>query len=109
MDKIDQTFNPETGLLTNVYTSELDGKMYVDYKQDMEPYVEYATALRNDDAYTKQGIKNGWMHAMHISDLHILELRKIGVDIFTASAREIAAGVKKLNIEHACMVTNARI
>jgi hypothetical protein len=107
MDKIDDTFN-QSGLRTQILTSELDGKMYAHYQQDLEPHVEYATTLRNDDEYTRNGIKKGWLHVCHIPDVAIIELRGIGVDIFRATVKEIVSGLKKLNKEH-LLTTRAQV
>lgn len=109
MDKIDQTLSPD-GLLTRTFTSELDGKMYVNYQQDLTPHVEYATALRNDDEYTKQGIKRGWMHAAYIPPLAIIKLRQIGIDILKGKPKpaEIVAGLRKLGMDH-LITTRARV
>jgi hypothetical protein len=98
-----------SGVRTRVYADDEDGKIHVRYDQDLEPYLEYATRLRNDDAYTKNGIKKGWMHAIHISDVHIIQLKGIGIDIVSAPLKDIVAGIKKLGIEHACMTTRARV
>lgn len=108
MEKIHQDFVGD--LVTQVHTSELDGKMYVTHKQDLRPHVEYATALRNSEDYTRQGIKRGWMHAAHIPDMVVIELKQIGVDILGGrpSAKEIVAGIKKLGKEY-LLTTRARI
>lgn len=100
MDKIDQTFNDAEGLKTTVYTSELDGKMYADYKQDIGVNVEFATKLRNDDDYWKQGVKNSWAHAAHVPAVVQIELRSIGIDFFKAPVKEIIAGMKRLGYDH---------
>jgi len=107
MDKIDQTLSPD-GLLTTISTSELDGKMHVHHQQDLTAHLEYANALRNDEDYWRQGVKRGWAHAAHIPDLVIIELRQIGIDVFRAGAKEIVAGLRKLNKEH-LLTTRARI
>lgn len=107
MEKIDQTLD-ESGLRTTIYTSELDGKMHVRHEQDLEPHVEYATALRNNEDYWKQGVKRGFAHAAHIPDVVIVELKQIGVDVFKAPAREIIAGLKRLNKEN-LLTTRARV
>lgn len=99
-EKIDQSFGGSYGDL--LVTSELaqDGTLIVKHQQDLEPHVEYARRLANDDDYTRQGIKRGWAHAAHIPDVVVVELRQIGVDVFKASAREIVSGLKKLHKEH---------
>lgn len=107
MDKINQGMN-ESGLLTTILGDELDGKLHIQHHQDLTPHVEYATALRNDDSYTKAGIKKGWMHAAHIPDVVVIELKSIGVDVFKSNGREIVAGLKRLNKEY-LLTTRANV
>lgn len=106
MDKIHSDLTH--GVLTEVHTSELDGKMYVTHKADIQPHIEYATALRNSDEYTRQGIKRGWMHAAHIDPVTIVELKGIGIDVYTAPAKEIIAGLKRIN-KDGLLTTRARV
>lgn len=100
MDKIDQTFDANDQLKTTIITSELDGKMYADYKQDISVNVDFATKLRNDDDYWKQGVKQSWAHAAHVPAVVQIELRKIGIDFFKAPAKEILAGMRRLGYDH---------
>ena len=106
MDKIDQSLSQD-GLLTRVFTSELDGKMYVDYQQDLEPHIEYATGIRNDPEAWRAGVKAGWVHAAHIPDVAIIKLRQIGVDILKGkpTAAEILAGLRKLGMDYLITTT----
>jgi hypothetical protein len=45
------------------------------------------------------GVKKSWAMAGHIPDITIVELRQIGIDVFTAPLKEIRAGLKKLGKE----------
>jgi hypothetical protein len=98
MERLDRFFS--NGILTDVSAHEVEGKLVVTKKQDIEPNIEWATQLRNSDEYSKQGIKNGWWHAAHIPNVVVLQLKKIGVDIDRASAKEILAGLRKLNMDY---------
>lgn len=108
MDKIDTKFDPNNTLKTEAFTSELDGKMFVHYEQDIGPNVEFATKLRNDDDYTKQGIKQSWMHAAHVPAVVQIKLREIGIDFYRAPVKDILAGIKKLGYDH-LITTRARV
>jgi hypothetical protein len=99
MDKIDQTLGQD-GLQTTILTSELDGKMYANYKQDLSANVDFATALRNDDQYWKDGVKAGWAHAVHIPAVVQIELRSIGIDFIKAPVKEIIAGMRRLGYDY---------
>lgn len=98
MEKIKHEFDPTTGIAT--VAGFVDDKLVTRQTQDVSASVEYATALRNDDDYSKQGIKRGFMHAMHIPAIDQIELMKIGIDIFTAKPRDIAAGLRRLGKDH---------
>lgn len=110
MDKIQDTFDPTTQLRTRLLTSELDGKMYADYQQDIGVNVDFATKLRNDDDYTRNGIKQSMMHAAHIPAVVQIKLREIGIDILKGkpTAAEILAGMRKLGYDH-LITTRARV
>ncbi len=108
MERLDRTFNPHTGVLTDVSAHEVEGKLVIRKQQDIEPYIERATMLRNNDDYWKQGVKQGWAHAATIPPITIVQLMKIGVNVYKAPGREIVAGLKKLGMEH-LLTTRARI
>ena len=81
-------------------TGIVDDKLVIRKLADLEVNHEYANALRNDDDYSRQGIKRGFFHAMHIPEGVQIELLKIGVDIFRAAPKEIAAGLRRIGKEH---------
>lgn len=87
-----------SGVVTR--TGIVDDKLVIRKVADLEPNHEFAKALRNDDDYSRQGIKRGFFHAMHIPEVVQIELLQIGIDIFRASPKEIAAGLKRLGKEH---------
>lgn len=107
MDKIDTNVS-SSGLVTRTYTDELTGKLVVVNEQDIQANVEMATRMRNDPEYSADGIKKGMWHAAHIPDVTIVELMGIGVNVFTASAKEIVAGLKRLHKDH-LLTTTKRI
>lgn len=100
MEKLGQWTTPNGLKVTTSFTN--DGQMVVNHDQDLQPHVEYATALRNDEAYAADGIKRGMFHAAHIPDVAIVKLRQIGVDVFdkNTTGKNIIAGLKKLGMDY---------
>lgn len=103
-DLIDIDISP-TGLVKRTFASEHDGKLVVDYQQDIQANIEHATRLRNDPEYSAAGIKKELWHVAHIPEVVIVELLGIGIDIWRAPAREIVGGLKRLNKEHLLTTT----
>jgi hypothetical protein len=103
MDRIHT--NLEGGVLTRTFTDEATGKMIVRKEQDISGAVEYATRLRNAEQYSSEGIKKNWMHVAEIPAVVIVELKQINIDVYTASAKEIVAGLKLLHKEHLLTTT----
>jgi hypothetical protein len=69
--------------------------------QDIEPNVEYAKALGNDERYFREGVKKNFAHAGHIPAEVCVELLKIGVNVYRTetSLAQIRAGLRKLGKE----------
>ena len=106
MEKFDQDFNLKTGLKTEY--GFVEDKMVVHKTIDLEPLIEYTTKLRNADDYSKEGIKKGFFHVAEIDAVTVLELYKMGVDVYTAPVKEIVAGIKRLNKDH-LLTTRKRV
>jgi hypothetical protein len=106
MEKLDQTFDPLTGTLTRTFIE--DDKLVIRKDADISQAVQWTTALRNDEGYWKQGVKNNLAHVAHIPDVVIAELYGIGVNVFTAPAKEIISGLRRLNKEY-LLTTNKRV
>ena len=111
MEKINQEFDPLTGLQT---TSWLDheGVLHVDYKQDATKDFEAVQRTRIDGEAWKKGVKNSMVHALHIPDGVVLELRAIGVDVMKHPAPPLAdviVALKKINRYEACDMTGKRL
>lgn len=106
MEKISTEYDP----MTNTWKQAgfQDDKMLVKTFADIEPNIEHATKLRNSDEYWKEGVKKGWAHAAHIPVTVVTELLGIGVNVYKDSAREIVAGIKKLNYDH-LLTTRKRV
>jgi hypothetical protein len=98
MEKIADEFDKFTN--TRTRTGFVDDKLVIRKDADISPNIDYATLLRNDDQYSSDGIKKGFFHAAHIPEVVIVELMQIGVDVYRASAKEILAGLRRLNKDH---------
>lgn len=98
MEKFEHSYDP----LTNIITQRgfVDDKMVTRTESDCSLNLEYATTLRNSDEYSREGIKKGFFHAAHIPAVVVVELMQNGIDIYRCSAKEIVAGLKRINKEH---------
>jgi len=73
--------NPDTGVSMYVDDNEGPG-MDIHYRQDVQPTIDYAKALRND-SLTDSGIKRDLWHYASIPPVVIMKLRfEYGVDVF---------------------------
>ena len=98
MEKFEHSFDPYTNIVTQ--RGFVDDKMVTRTETDCSQNLEFATQLRNSDEYSSQGIKKGFFHAAHIPAVVVVEMLQNGCDVYTASAKEIVATLKKLNKEH---------
>lgn len=95
MDKID-AWTDDSGIYTETSVDPTTGRFVVQKKQDIAPNLEYATALRNADQYSSDGIKKGWFHVAHIPNVVVAELLQHGVNVYRDDAKAIVAGLKKI-------------
>lgn len=88
------------GVVTQVSATEADGgKLVIKKWQDDSQSRAFAQAMGGDADNWRMGVKKSWAMAGHIPDITIVELRQIGIDVFTAPLKEIRAGLKKLGKE----------
>lgn len=59
-------YDPIFGIETRAEFDHATGKIHVGSFQDVAPLLERNKKLRNDEDYSKQGIKRGWFHAASI-------------------------------------------
>lgn len=101
-------FDPLTNTKTyHDYDEETDTTTIIDV-QDIQPYMEVAHELRNDDQYTRDGIKNDMWHYANIPNSIIDRMsREDGVNVFNKDqAREV---MKLLNTKYSfCKTTRKR-
>ena len=99
IERISTEFNLDG---TWTQTGVEDDKLIIRHESDVSAALEYAGKLRNSDDYSKQGIKSGFWHIATLPTTIVLQLKEIGVDIYAprTSAKEIVAGLRKINAEH---------
>lgn len=88
------------GVNVTVETTEADGgKLVIRKSQDIAPNMEFAKAMANDNDAWKKGVRNSWAMVGHIPEITIVELRQLGIDVFTAPMKDIRAGLHRLGKE----------
>lgn len=81
--------------MTTTYAVE-DGKFKLAYSQDVEPAYDRLRKLREADGYKKNGIKEGFMHALSIAPVDVMRmLAEDGFNCMSASADEILSFCRK--------------
>jgi hypothetical protein len=75
--------DPLTGMRTYHEYDHLNQKTHISYAfaRDMDPVLSALSALRNDDDYSRNGIKQEFWHYAHIPNELILKWRIEGVDV----------------------------
>ncbi len=65
--------DPLSGLQT--YTAVEDGKdIFAYHLPNQRAHVEMAQGLKDDEAYTREGIKNSALHYAHIDDMTLMKM-----------------------------------
>lgn len=90
----------EAGVVTTMEVDKITNRMVIKKAQDISANVEMTNRLRNNDEYTRNGIKKGWMHAAHIPEIVIVKLLREGINVYHAPAKEIIAGLKKIGYDN---------
>jgi hypothetical protein len=98
MEEFSREYDPLTGVITR--SGFVDDKLVIRKDADLSALVQHTTAQRNDEDQSRQGIKNGWWKVASIDPITQIELLNIGIDLYKSSAREIVAGLRKLNKEY---------
>lgn len=107
MDVLNKSMNSSGTMLEK--QSIQDEQLLVQTFQDIESNVEVAKAMRNDDSYTSDGIKNCFAHALSIPEVIQVELMNYGVNIYHCSAKEIVKGLHAIGKYDACAVTRKKL
>lgn len=90
--------------------ADADGKLHVKYEHDAESAFETILKARTQGDVWGNGMKSDakMMHAYHIPVGVIMELIGIGINVYTAPAKDIVAGLHKLNRHDACKLTHKK-
>lgn len=99
MEKTSHSFDALTGIETTSGIDALTNRFVIKHRADLTPSIEYAKAIAKDDDIWKRGVKQGFALAGHIPPMVVLELRQIGVDVYSAPFKDIKAGLHKLGKE----------
>lgn len=102
-------YDPLTGLKTTMVAE--DGELRIRYEQNNEAVYERLQKLRNADEYSKSGIKNGFWHAVHISEADCMKMIvEDGFDPFERSAKELREFLRRNRDKYGHLfATSARI
>ena len=89
----DRQISP-TGLITDIGFE--DGKMKVRYTQNQDALHEQNMAQRNDDQFTRDGIKKDMWKVGSLSEVDCMRLiTEDGFDPYTRSSKELFAHLRK--------------
>lgn len=98
--------DPITGLRTRMAFE--DGKLCVNYAQDISLALDRNTKLRNAEGYAKQGIKDNFQHVAHIPDSVCLKIKSEGViDPFKCTPKELKNYLVKNRDKYGYLFTTA--
>lgn len=104
-----QKFSQEVQSSGMVETMYSDGDaLTVQYEHDAEPAFEMVRKTRQESDVFAAGLKKDFVHAFHIPVGVYMELRGIGIDVYTAPLKEVVAGLHKLHRYDACRLTDKR-
>lgn len=99
MDKTSHSFDALSGIETVTGIDPVTNRFVIKHRADIAPSIEYAKAIQNDGDVWAQGVKKGFAMAGHIPAMVVVELKQIGVDVYTAPLKDIRAGLHKLGKE----------
>lgn len=95
MDKRLLDYDPFTGLIQHIYYDETTNETHIETTQDaasLNAGLEMAKALKNDEDYTKKGLKDEALHYAWIPPSVIMKWLAEGMDI-----NDKKAMIKKVN------------
>lgn len=103
---ITDDFDQLTGLRTRVAVE--DGKMRVNYLQDVSAALERNKKLRDAEDYSKAGIKANFQHVAHIPNAVCLQIRSEGgPDAYNCRAAELRAFLVKNRDKYGYLFTTS--
>ena len=94
------------GMKTTMYGE--GNALHVTYEQDATQAFEAVLQKRLHSDVWGDGMKKDMVHAFHIPNGVMMELRAIGVDVYLSPMKEIVSGLRKLHRYDACRLTDKR-
>jgi hypothetical protein len=95
-------YDPHTGVQ---YLTEQDGDITVVQRmQDVQPLLDKNKAIANS-GLADGGIKEGWWHVCDIPPVVWLEMKKIGLDIFTRDDGEFTRCLQHIQTNYPYLKT----
>lgn len=88
-------FNPDTGVTQYFDYDPIKDEIHIISSQDCSALIDQMARLRNDEEYSKKGIKEEWWHYATIPAIVEIELRKKGLNIYDKNATK--AILKEIN------------
>lgn len=74
-------YDPDTGLTTHFDYDPIKDEVTLSYTQDVSGFLERMQQLRNNEDYSKKGIKEEWWHYCSIPAVVEIELRNKGLKL----------------------------
>lgn len=103
---VDDEYDSLTGLRTRVAFEE--GKMKINYSQDVSAALDRNAKLRNAPEYAKAGIKANFQHVAHIPNAVCLQIRTDGgPDPYTCKPAELRAYLVKNRDKYGYLFTTS--
>jgi hypothetical protein len=96
-------FDPVTGVTE--YVAFEDGKMHIRYEQDVRPYLDYATELRNSGLPDGNFRKEGWLYAV-LPPVIVADMYKRGINLTDPNAAKTV--VDEINTKYPHFKTTHR-
>jgi len=88
----------QTGLTEIFHHDEMTDTTVIETVQDVEHVMDHTKKLANDTQYTRDGMKEGWLHYAHIPDSIIVKLKmEHGLNVFDpAHAKAVFRKINEL-------------
>lgn len=106
MDKLTHKIDSD-GLVTREFVDH-DGSLVVDYRQDVAPIFEAVKTARNDPDNWRRQVKRDMVHAFHIPNSIVNELAAHGVNVYSASLKDVVKALRAIDKYELCDMTGKR-
>lgn len=90
-------YDPLTGVRTLFDYDEDSGVVTLTDEQDMDPFLEYAKAIRDNPEISKRGIKEDWWAYAIIPPVVQMEMLNKGINIMSPDPDELKRAFREIN------------